>query len=143
MFKDFRGGNAGKVSVEGRGDRSAARRPYWILSKHGRKHIEALTVEFDGVEALPIFSFEEEAELFLSLGISGGEWSVRRSGAGEILSLLSGPLSGIYGVALDPVPECCGRSLMKLLTIGKEDFEAAILGTNPILDFFSKTSLPA
>lgn len=118
-------------------------RPYWIVSGHRGGYIEALTVEFGETTALPVFSFEEEAELFLSLGVSGGEWEVRRSGAGEILSLLHGPLAGIHGVALDPVPECCGGSLMKLLVIEREEFESSILGSNPVLDFFSKTSLPA
>lgn len=137
----FEGGSAGKVA--GRGDRSAARRPYWLIRRPKGGCIEALTVEFGGVEALPVFSFEEEADLFLALGVSGEGWEVRRSGAGEILSLLHGLCSGVDGVALDPVPECCGGSLLELLTIGKEDFEAMVLGVNPVLSFFSKTSLPA
>lgn len=137
----FEGGSAGKVSE--RGDRSAARRPYWLIRRPRVGLIEALTVEFDGIEALPVFSFEEEAELFLSLGVSGEGWEVRRSGAGEIISLLHGPCSTVHGVALDPVPECLGGSLLELLTIGREDFENSILGSNPVLDFFSKTSLPA
>ncbi len=141
MFEGFEGGSAAKV--EARGERSAARRPYWIIAAHRGGYIEALTVELEGEEDLPIFSFEEEAELFLSLGVSGEGWEVRRSGAGEILSLLHGPHSGVRGVALDPVPECCGCSLVKLLTIDKEEFENTILGTNPVLDFFSNTSLPA
>ncbi len=139
----FEGGSAGKAIVEGRGDRSAAHRPYWLIRRSRGGHIEALTMEFGGMEALPVFSFEEEAELFLALGVSDEGWKVRRSGAGEILSLLHGPCSGVYGVALDPVPECCGGPLLQLLTIEKEDFEAMVLGTNPILSFFSKAPLPA
>lgn len=138
----FEGGSAGKVAA-GRGGRSAARRPYWLIRRPMGGYIEALTVESGGIEALPVFSFEEEAELFLSLGVSGGGWKVGRSGAGEILSFLHGPLSDVHGVALDPVPECCGGSLLELLTIGREEFEEAVLGSNPVLDFFSKTSLPA
>ncbi len=42
----------------------AARSPYWIVSRRRLGYIEALTVEFDGIEALPIFSFEEEASLW-------------------------------------------------------------------------------
>ncbi|CAN5537766.1 MAG: hypothetical protein M3494_01040 [Actinomycetota bacterium] len=141
----FEGGSAGKVAARERGDRSAARRPYWLIRRPRGAYIEALTVEFGGVEALPVFSFEEEAELFLSLGVVSGEegWVVWRSGAGEILSLLHGLCSGADGVALDPVPECCGGSLMKLLVIEREEFENSVLGSNPVLDFFSKTSLPA
>lgn len=140
----FEGGSAGKASVEGRGGRSAARRPYWLIRRPMGGFIEALTVEFGGVRVLPVFSFEEEADLFLDLGVSGEGWKVGRSGAGEILSLLHGPCSGVDGVALDPVPEIGGGgSLLKLLTIGKEDFEAAVLGVNPVLNFFSKTSLTA
>lgn len=139
----FEGGSAGKVTVRKGGDRSAARRPYWLIKRPAGGSIEALAVEFGGAKTLPVFSFEEEAELFLALGVSGEGWKVGRSGAGEILSLLHGPLSDAAGVALDPVPECCGETFSRLLTVGREEFEESVLGSNPVLAFFSRTSLPA
>lgn len=133
----------GKKAIRGENEsgRSAARRPYWLISNHRGGYVEALTVEFGGVKVLPIFSFEEEAGLFLSLGVSQEGWKVRRSGAGEILSLLHGPCSDVDGVALDPMPEINGDSLLKLVTIEKEEFEATILGVSPIASVLAR--LPA
>ncbi|MBA2693517.1 MAG: hypothetical protein H0U65_13670 [Rubrobacter sp.] len=65
--------------------------------------------------------------LFLAFGASGEGWEVRRSGAGEVLSLLHGPCSSVHGVALDPAPEIFGDPLLKLMTVAKEDFEDSIL----------------
>jgi hypothetical protein len=41
---------------------------YWIIAKRGDGHIQLLTTALDGSgEALPVFGFEEEAEMFLWL----------------------------------------------------------------------------
>ncbi len=56
----------------------------------------------DGRRVLPVFSFEEEAALFLWLGVQG-RWQVRRTGPGELVSLLYGPCREVELVALDPV----------------------------------------
>lgn len=124
------------------GTKNVAQRPYWVISSHKGGYIETLTTRFGGVEVLPLFSFEEEADLFLSLGVFEEGWKVRRSGAGEILSLLHGPCSGVSGVALDPVPEINGNPILKLVTVRKEDFEAEILGVEPVVSFLPR-SLPA
>jgi hypothetical protein len=143
MFRDFRGGSAARVPVGERDARDAARRPYWLIRRSNGGNIEAFTVEVGGLKALPVFSFEEEAELFLALGVSEDGWKVGRSGAGEILSILHGPLSDAVGIVLDPVPESCGGSLLKLLTIERTEFEEAVLGSSFVTRFSSKASLPA
>ncbi len=60
---------------------------------------------------LPVVSFEEKAELFLWLGVAEPEscWLVRETAAGELASLLLGPLSGVGRVALDPPGGSAGR----------------------------------
>ncbi|HZB99886.1 MAG TPA: hypothetical protein VE844_00495 [Gammaproteobacteria bacterium] len=67
--------------------------------------MEVLTTSLaDGRRVLPVFSFEEEAALFLCLGVQGG-WQVRRTGPGELVSLLYSPCRQVELVALDPMSE--------------------------------------
>ena len=54
-------------------------------------------------EALPVFSFEDEARMFLELGAPGG-WRVRETTAGELTSVLCGICANVDRVVLDPVP---------------------------------------
>ena len=56
-----------------------------------------------GEEALPVFSFEDKAKMFLELGALDG-WRVRVTTAGELTSVLFGPCVGVCRVALDPLP---------------------------------------
>ncbi|MDP9479376.1 MAG: hypothetical protein M3R38_27510 [Actinomycetota bacterium] len=88
-----------------------ARSPSWWLIVGGESGLaEVLALKLaGGEEVLAVFSFEEEAELFLRLGAGGGGsprrgWVARETGAGELASLLLGQLSGVGRVALDPLP---------------------------------------
>ncbi len=81
---------------------------YWLIENPGAGRPEELTVRVEaGREALPVFSFPEEAEMFLRLG--GGEergWRIAACTAGELVSRLPGyRRAGIELVALDPLPE--------------------------------------
>ena len=40
---------------------------YWLIAKSENSRIEVLTLDRDGEEMLPVFSHEEEAEMFLRL----------------------------------------------------------------------------
>ncbi len=81
------------------------RRPYWLITKRRCGRLEVFTRGLaDGRRVLPVFSFEEEAALFLWLGLQEG-WQVRRTGPGELVSLLYGPCRKVELVALDPVSE--------------------------------------
>jgi hypothetical protein len=62
------------------------------------------TMDCGGAASLPVFSHEEEAEMFLDLGGAGNGWRTRESSAGEIVSLLFGLCSRAGSVALDPSP---------------------------------------
>lgn len=81
----------------------------------------------EGEELLPVFSFREEAELFLRLGGAGEGWGVRETRGGELLSLLSGLCRNVSGVALDPFPELGRTSLLSLVSVGRERFIRRLL----------------
>jgi hypothetical protein len=91
--------------------------------------MEVLALSFAGGEevVLPVFSFEEEAELFLRLGAPGGGWLARETGAGELASLLLGPLSGVERVALDPLPGGLTETVIGLVSTDRVTFIERLL----------------
>ncbi len=102
---------------------------YWLIAKVENGRMEALTVDGGGGEALPVFSHEEEAELFLCLGETGDGWRARESSAGEVVSLLFGPCAGVGSVALDPLPGTVTGALIELLSLSRERFLDRLMGT--------------
>jgi hypothetical protein len=85
--------------------------------------MDVLTLDPGGDrEALPVFSFEEEAETFLQLEMPGMGWLATRTTAGELVSLLHGPCAGVERVALDPLPTVCGETMVDLVSLGRENF---------------------
>ena len=98
--------------------RTATRHPFWLVCEGpGRP----LTLRLAGVgEALPVFSFEEEAELFLCLAGETDGASVERMRGGELGDLISALPPGVRHVALDP-PGTDG-ALVGLVSLGRRDF---------------------
>ncbi len=82
-----------------------------------------LTVGLEGGnEALPIFSFEEEARLFLHLrGLRKG-WRIRETTDAELISVLLGQHADAEWVALDPIPEIGGEALVGIVSLRRENF---------------------
>ena len=81
---------------------------YWLIQRSGAGEPEVFTVSVGaGTEALPVFSFPEEAEMFLRLGgLEAEGWRAGEKAAGEILSRLAAyHRAGVDLVALDPLPE--------------------------------------
>ncbi len=77
---------------------------------------------------LPVFSFEEEAEMFLHLGgYDTGRWRARESWSGELVSLLYGPCIDAKGVALDPLPEMLKGGTVGLVEVGRGFFLRQLL----------------
>lgn len=72
--------------------------------------------------SLPVFSFREEAELFLTLGGLGGGWRAVESGAGDILALIFGPGADVKSVVLDPIPTMLRDSTAGLVSLSLESF---------------------
>ena len=103
------------------------RMPFWLIARHDVGRLEPLATEFtDGRRALNIFSFEEEAWLFLRLGTRDGWWG-RATGTGELLSVLSGPCREVELVALDPLPQREAEAVNRLLCVDRERFVGFLL----------------
>ncbi len=102
---------------------------YWLITKHenGRMHALVTGARSDD-QALPVFSFEEEAQLFLWLENPGTDWRARETTAGEIISVLHGPCLGVNKVALDPLPEILGEEINSLVSLRGDDFARILVG---------------
>ncbi len=98
-------------------------RPFWLIIKGDAGPMDVLrTTLASGEEALPVFSFEEEARMFLDLGAPDGGWRVRKTAAGELVSVLFGPCAGVGWVVLDPLPGPDGAALNGLLSVERGTF---------------------
>ena len=105
---------------------------WWLIAKTENGRVEFLTTtarDEDGGETLPVFGYEEEAEMFVHLGGYGEDgWSARESSIGEIVSVLCGPCSGVEGVSLDPLPGMVADGTLCLVRLGRERFLDQLLG---------------
>ena len=107
------------------------RKPYWLLVKSLDKEMKVLSTGLPGGgRALPVFSFEEEAEMFLCLQGSRDGWQVRETGPGELLSMFYTVLKDVGWVTLDPIPENSCLNTSGLLSVSRTDFMARLLGAN-------------
>ena len=108
---------------------AVARRPLWLIAKHENGRMVVLTIErgSDG-ETLPIFSHEEEAEIFLRLGAAGMGWEVRETTGEELISVLHGSCADVKKVALDPLPVVGGEMMIDLVSLGRENFVRNLVG---------------
>jgi hypothetical protein len=105
--------------------RAPGRQPgsaYWLVARNENGRLEVLTTGLaGGEEALPVFSHEEEAEMFLRLGRVGLDgWQARESTAGELISVLYGPCKGVKRVVLDPLPEMVAERTVGLVSLSRE-----------------------
>ena len=118
--------------ASGRASRRAPRRQpgcaHWLITKNGNGPLEVLTTNLSGEEALPVFSHEEEAEMFLYLGGLGDGWQARESAAGELTSILCGLCAGVKKVALDPLPKMLNEMTIGLVSLERERFLDLVLG---------------
>lgn len=102
-------------------------RPFWLIVRHRTGGMEVLRMALaSGEDALPVFSFEGEARVFLELGKPDG-WRVRQTTAGEITSVLFDPCAGVGRVVLDPLPGPFAEALRDLAGMGREAFMEAYL----------------
>lgn len=122
----------------GRSPRRSPGSSYWLIVRDGAGPVQTLTLGRGGERyseryserALPVFSFEEEARMFLRLGISGGGWRLRETGAGELISLLHGLCASVNEVALDPLPEMAGEEAVGLVSLDRDRFIECIAARN-------------
>jgi hypothetical protein len=71
---------------------------------------------------LPVFSFEEEALLFLRHCGFGGGWRVSKSSAADLASVLADACPDTRRVALDPIPEIGQCGPHDLVSLPRKEF---------------------
>lgn len=104
------------------------RGPAWrLIVQGGDGRLRPLTISCGGEQALPVFSFEEEAEMFHRLAALGSRWRVRPSGCGELVSLLYGPCAQARGVVLDPLPEMVADGTIELVSLDRDRFVSRLV----------------
>jgi len=113
--------------------RRAGTQRYWVIAKDGFGQPDVLTVDLDGTgEALPVFSFEEEAEMFLWLQTTEDGREVREITPGQLVSILYGPCADVGRVILDPLPEIGARMQISLLGMDRNDFVESVMGARSL-----------
>lgn len=101
---------------------------WWLVAKDGHLCKDLLTVDCGGGRALPVFSGEGEAEMFVWLGGAFHDgWRVRETSTGELVSILCGPCVGVRSVALDPSPDMVKAEMTALVIIARERFLTRIV----------------
>jgi hypothetical protein len=100
----------------------------WLVARDGNGRLEPLCVHEGAARVLPVFSFEEEAQMFLRLGgYEESGWRARESCTGELVSVLLGPCLDVEGVALDPLPEMLEDGTIELVEVGRRRFVGQLL----------------
>jgi hypothetical protein len=121
-------GPAARPTAEQASGGASGRHPasvYWLITRNKTARLAFFALSLtDGEKVLPVFSSEEEAEMFLSrLGQVGFDgWQARQSTAGELISVLYGPRADVKGVALDPSPEMLVERTVGLVSLSREHF---------------------
>jgi len=110
---------------------------YWVIVKNAKGGFgqpDLLTVDLDDTgQALPVFSFEEKAEMFLWLQTTEEGREVRETTPGQLVSILYGPCAEDVGrVMLDPLPEIGARIQISLLGIERNDFVKSVMGARSL-----------
>ena len=90
--------------------------------------MEVLTIDASGETVLPVFSFQEEGELFLRLEATEANWCLRETTTGELVSLLLCLCARVDKVALDPLPGLWEREILGLVSTGRRHFLRHLLG---------------
>jgi hypothetical protein len=102
---------------------------FWMVLEGSTRRLPLTVFLSDGMEALVLFSGEEEARMFCHFCKEGANANLRQTTTGEVISLLYCPWCAAKHVALDPFPEILGsRLLLGLLTLDREDFALRFAG---------------
>ena len=106
----------------------AAGRARWLIVSLTDGKSDVLTLDGGGDRVLPVFSFRDEAEMYVHLHLGTPDWGPRVFSADQIVSMLLGSLSDASRVALDPLPEACDKTLLDLLCVRRDAFVRSLLG---------------
>ena len=100
---------------------------FLLVVRQENRQKKVLMVGCSGEQALPVFSGEGEAEMFVWLeGAFEDGWRVRETSAGELVSILYGPCAGVGRVALDPSPGMTPETI-RLVSMCRERFVSWIV----------------
>ena len=103
---------------------------YWLISDR-LESAGVFVLDLAGLgRTVPVFSFREEAELFLALGGLGAGWRAAESEAGELLSLFFGPCADVENVVLDPLPAMLLDRTAGLMSLSLGRFMDRFLGVS-------------
>lgn len=106
---------------------------YWLICDAAEPE-GVFVFEIAGLgRSLPVFSFREEAELFMALGGLGGRWRTVERGADDFLAFFFGPGADVESVVLDPLPTMLRDSTASLVGLSLGRFMDRFLGV-PDLD---------
>jgi hypothetical protein len=108
----------------------ATRRSFWLIVTRAHGKMEVLTIDAGGETVLPVFSFQEEGEFFLSLETTEADWWPRETTTGELVSLLLGLCARVDKVALDPLPGFGERAILGLVSTGRRRFMRYLMGAD-------------
>ncbi len=121
--------------MSNKGDVKPPRGPLWILEGDQNDWPEVFTLDpnSDG-GFLPVFSFREEAEAFLHLVVvadggrrARGDWRIRETAPGELVSVLLGPCASARRVTLDP-PPVFKVEMLSLVSMERKRFARYLMG---------------
>ena len=98
-------------------------RPLWLVAVQRPNGLEVFTM---GSDVLPVFSFEEEAQMFLGFEHAPEGWRVRETTCGELVSVLYGPCREVEHVSLDPLP-----GMVEFVSLSRKAFVEALLEGEP------------
>lgn len=120
-------GRHGRWTLTFAGEMSATTWPAqssrWLIVNYGVSHIRLFTIRFaGGEEVLPVFGHSEEAGRFLRLAVPDGEWKIRETWDGELISILFSLGADIQRVVLDPSPEADFETWADLVSLGRMSF---------------------
>lgn len=110
------------------GPEATAGSRYWLIFG-GAGPAGVFVLDLAGLgRTMPVFSFREEAEMFLALGGFGACWQAGENGAGEVISLFFGPCADVENIALDPLPAMLYDRTAGLVSLSLGRFVDRFLG---------------
>ena len=105
------------------------KQPYRLIVNNEKDRLDVLTIQLtNGGVALPVFSYEAEAEKFVRLGGWGTGWRAKETSARDLVSVLLGPCVGVGLVVLDPWPEIYVEMMVSLIGVNRLDFVNLLVG---------------
>jgi hypothetical protein len=117
---------ASAAGISPRGGREGPSRVRYLIARHEGNRLEVMTLSArSSRETLPVFTGAGAARDFLRY--AGGDWQVRETTAGELVSLLVGILPRVDRIVLDPVFGVSAGE-KEPTSSPREEFVAALMG---------------